>query len=241
LAAVDARRALLGHLIDHAALFPPAAMSMPDALEADRRARASEDAWLLGRFVCPSSRLAELGDEQRALSLVVDDDGAGVSDPRVESLELRSVERYPGEVYVELPLDESLDERLDELVANGLRAKVRCGGASVPSVEDLARFIRGCRERELVFKATAGLHHAYPTGPGEHGFLNLLAAAAFGEEEEALSAPRGSFELDADSFRWGPRRAGASVLAQTRGTLFRSIGSCSFFEPVEELRALGAV
>ena len=239
---MDARRALLGHLIDHAALFPPAEMSMSDALEADRRARASEDAWLLGRFVCPSSRLAELGDEQRALSLVVDgDDGGGVSDARVESLELRSVARYAGEVYVELPLDDSLDERLDELVANGLRAKVRCGGESIPPVEDLARFIRGCRERELVFKATAGLHHAYPTGTGEHGFLNLLAAAAFGEEEEALSAPHGSFELDADSFRWGPRRAGASVLAQARGTLFRSIGSCSFFEPVEELRALGVL
>ncbi len=169
---------------------------------------------------------------------MVDDDGSGVSDPRVESLELRSVVVYPGEVYVELPLDERLGERLDELVENGLRAKVRCGGASVPLVEDLARFIRGCRERELVFKATAGLHHAYPTGDGEHGFLNLLAAAAFGEEEEALSAPPGSFELDADSFRWGSRRAGVSVLAQTRGTLFRSIGSCSFFEPVAELRAL---
>ena len=234
---MDARSALLGHLIDHAALFPPAAMSMSDALEEDRRARSSEDAWLLGRFVCPASRLAELGDEQRAVSLVVDTDYTG-SDPRVESLELRSVGRYAGEVYVELPLDERLEERLDELVANGLRAKVRCGGASVPLKEDLGRFIRGCRERELVFKATAGLHHAYPTGD-EHGFLNLLAAVVFGEEEDALSAPAGSFELDDDSFRWGSRRAGASVLAQTRGTLFRSIGSCSFFEPVEELRALG--
>ena len=234
---MDARSALLGHLIDHAALFPPAAMSMSDALEEDRRARASENAWLLGRFVCPASRLAELGDEQRAVSLVVDTDYTG-SDPRVESLELRSAGTYAGEVYVELPLDERLDDRLDELVANGLRAKVRCGGTTVPLGEDLGRFIRGCRERELVFKATAGLHHAYPTG-AEHGFLNLLAAVVFGEEEDALSAPVGSFELDDDSFRWGSRRAGASVLAQTRGTLFRSIGSCSFFEPVEELQALG--
>jgi len=234
---VDARRALLGRLIDHAALFPPAALSIPDALEEDRRARASEHAWVLGRFVCPSSKLAELGDEERALSLVVDSDAA-VSDPRVESLELRSVGRYAGEVYVEVPLDDRLDDRLDELVANGLRAKVRCGGATVPSVEDLVRFVHGCRERELVFKATAGLHHAYPTD-GEHGFLNLLAAAVFGEEHAALSAPAGSFELDADSLRWGSRRAGASVLAEMRWTLFHSIGSCSFFEPVGELQALG--
>jgi hypothetical protein len=241
LAGVDARRALLGRLIDHAALFPPASMSMADALEEDRRARASDDAWLLGRFVCPSSRLAELGDEQRSLSVVVDSEESASDDPRIESLELRSVGHYAGEVYVEVPLDESLAQRLDDLVANGLRAKVRCGGASVPPVDDLARFVRGCRARELVFKATAGLHHAYPTEAGEHGFLNLLAAAVFGEEEDALSAPPASFELDGDSFRWGTRRAGATVLAQARGTLFRSIGSCSFFEPVQELRALGMV
>ncbi len=165
--AVDATRALLGRLIDHAALFPPASMTVAE--------------------------------------------------------------------------DELLDQRLDELVVHGLRAKVRCGGASVPTVDELAQFIRGCRERELVFKATAGLHHAYPTPAGEHGLLNLLAAVVFGDEEEALAAPAGSFELDADSFRWGRRRAGAGVVSEARGTLFRSIGSCSFFEPVGELRALGIV
>ena len=47
----------------------------------------------------------------------------------------------------------------------------------MPTVEELADFIRGCRSRGLVFKATAGLHHAYPTQAGEHGFLNVLAAA----------------------------------------------------------------
>ena len=237
---VDATRALLGHLIDHAALFPPAGMTMEEALAEDRRARESEHAWMLGRFVCPSSRFAELGPEPRAVSLVVDSEN-GITDERIESLELRGLGQYSGEVYVELPVDESLEQRLDELVVHGLRAKVRCGGARVPTVDELARFIRGCRDRELVFKATAGLHHAYPTRAGEHGLLNLLAAVVFGEEEEVLAAPAGSFELDADSFRWGRRRAGAGVVAEARGTLFRSIGSCSFFEPVGELRALGIV
>ena len=35
----DARRALLGRLIDHAALFPPASMTMEDAVAEDRAAR----------------------------------------------------------------------------------------------------------------------------------------------------------------------------------------------------------
>jgi hypothetical protein len=231
LPAVDARRALLERLIDHAALFPPASMPMPDALAEDRRARESEHAWLLGRFVVPASRLTELGDEDRALSVVMD--GSAFND-RVEAIEIRWTGgdlQYVGDVYVEnMPLD---------LINAGAghRAKIRCGGEQIPSVEELAAFIRGCRERNLAFKATAGLHHAYPT-EGEHGFLNLLAAAVFGDEEDALRAKAGSFELDERSFRWNGRKAEPEELARVRSGLLHSIGSCSFFEPVEELRAL---
>jgi len=43
----DARRALLGRLIDHAALFPPASMDMPRrSRPIARRARPAE-AWML--------------------------------------------------------------------------------------------------------------------------------------------------------------------------------------------------
>jgi hypothetical protein len=233
LRAVDARRALLERLFDHAALFPPASMTMPDALAEDRRARASEHAWLLGRFVVPASRLAELGDERRALSVVLDE---GCSDDRIEAVELRwdgrSDLQYVGEVYVEdMPL-----ERIN--VGAGHRAKVRCGGARIPSVEELASFVHECRERGRVFKATAGLHHAHPTEAGEHGFLNLLAAAVFGDEEDALRAEPGAFELDERSFRWNGHEADATELSRIRTELFHSIGSCSFFEPVAELEEL---
>jgi hypothetical protein len=225
---VDARYALLGSLIDHAPLFPPASLPVSEALEEDRRARASEHSWLLARFVVPASKLVEVA-EDRALSVVVD--GEVPDDPRVESIEAREPVEFAGEVYVE-------GVALGELVRRRLRAKVRCGGDRIPSIAELAGFVRGCRGRGLVFKATAGLHHAYPTESGEHGFLNLLAAAVFGDEERALAAPPGSFELDPDSFRWGDRRAGPAELARVRETLLHSIGSCSFFEPVEELRQL---
>lgn len=205
---------------------------MPDALDEDRRARADARSWLLGRFVCPASRLAELGGERRALSVVVDAELDAVPST-VESLEARGLrDGLAGEVYVE-------DAPLDEIAQRGLRAKIRCGGARVPPVDEVAAFVRGCRERGIVLKATAGLHHAYPTGEGEHGFLNLLAAAVFGDEEDALRAPHGSFALDDDAFRWGGRAAGADEIAHVRATLFHSIGSCSFFEPVAELADLG--
>jgi hypothetical protein len=212
----DARRALLTRFFDHAPLFPPASLPPAEALAEDRRARASEHAWMLGRLVWPAGKLDELPQEEgRALAVV--EAGKELQDDAV---------------YLEgVPLD--------EVAAKGLRAKIRCGGERVPTVEELAGFVRGCRSRGLVFKATAGLHHAYPTAEGEHGFLNLLAAAVFGDEEDALLEKPRAFALDAASFRWRDREAPPARLADVRASLFHSIGSCSFFEPVEELEGLG--
>jgi hypothetical protein len=212
----DARRALLTRFFDHAPMFPPASLPPGEALAVDRHARESEHAWMLGRLVWPASKLSELPqDEGRALAVV--EPGS---------------ERQDEAVYLEgLPLD--------DVAARGLRAKIRCGGERVPTAEELADFVRGCRSRGLVFKATAGLHHAYRTEAGEHGFLNVLAAAVFGNEEEALREQPPAFALDQSSFRWRDQEALPARLADARASLFHSIGSCSFFEPVEELEELG--
>ena len=50
---------MLERLIDHAALFPPASMSLPEALEEDRAARSSPHAEGRNRFVVPAAKLAE--------------------------------------------------------------------------------------------------------------------------------------------------------------------------------------
>ena len=239
----DARHALFANLIDHAPQFPPAALDLPEAVAEDERARASSHAFVLGRYVAPASRLRELPDVGRGVSAVLD--AALTPDERVEAVEARFREglddlaSLAGEVYVEVPLDGGLDDRLDRIRAAGFGAKVRCGGAAVPSVEELASFVRGCRERALPFKATAGLHHVVRTDAA-HGLLNLLAAAAFGDEEHALSeADAAAFSLDAGRFTWRDRALGVEQLVTVRRDLVRSIGSCSFFEPIEELEALG--
>ena len=82
---------MLERLIDHAALFPPASMSLPEALEEDRRARESPYGWLVDRFVVPAGKLADLPAERPALSVVLSslDDVAlldGAAD--VEAVEL---------------------------------------------------------------------------------------------------------------------------------------------------------
>ncbi len=211
----DARRALLTRFFDHTPMFPPASLPPAEALSEDRRARENEHAWMLGRLVWPAAQLSELPQEE-ARALAVVEPGA---------------ERHDDAVYLE-------SVPLDEVAARGLRAKIRCGGERVPTVEELAELIRGCRSRGLVFKATAGLHHAYPTEDGEHGFLNLLAASVFGDEEEALREQAPAFALDAASFRWRDREALPAALADVRASLFHSIGTCSFFEPVDELESL---
>ncbi len=231
------REALFGGLIDHAPLFPPASLSLPEALEDHRRALASARSWMVNRFVCPASRLAELDGVQLRLSVVMDIPVGEVRlDERVEAVEgpdlgLTRLER---ETYVELPPDAGLEG----VKAAGARAKVRCGPAPPPAGQ-LAEFVRRCRAEQVAFKATAGLHHAVRTA-GQHGFLNLLAAAVFGDEEAALAEedPH-AFALGSSSFSWRGREAGPERLAQVRRTLFTSIGSCSFTEPVDELRALG--
>src|SRR5262245_11487411 len=52
-------RTLLTDLVDYAGLFPPAKLEMGPAVEAYNRCRVGEQEWMLGRFICPASRLGE--------------------------------------------------------------------------------------------------------------------------------------------------------------------------------------
>jgi hypothetical protein len=57
---VPSLQAMLTGLIDYAGLFPPAQLPLADALANYARYRSGPRAWMLGRFVCPAARLAEL-------------------------------------------------------------------------------------------------------------------------------------------------------------------------------------
>lgn len=54
-------RALMAHLIDYAGLFPPAALPLEPAVASFLAYRREPDVWMLGNFICPAARLAELG------------------------------------------------------------------------------------------------------------------------------------------------------------------------------------
>ena len=55
-------RALLAAVVDYAGLFPPAALSMPEAVAEYAAAAAGRDAWMLGRFVLTAARLPECAE-----------------------------------------------------------------------------------------------------------------------------------------------------------------------------------
>ncbi|MBM3995684.1 MAG: hypothetical protein FJ303_16255 [Planctomycetes bacterium] len=57
----DTVRALLHHIVDYAGLFPPAKLPLDVALRQYlEHKKQSPFAWMLGRFVCPAVRLADL-------------------------------------------------------------------------------------------------------------------------------------------------------------------------------------
>ena len=259
---MNAREALLGRLIDHAALFPPASLDMPQALEADRRARASEHAWMLDRFIVPASRLRELPADAPRLSVVLDGgegDLEAVRDAiaagrKVELVEARIdpawipdtqalvTQKLPGvRAFWELSPGRGLLGAVAAVREARAGAKIRCGGTTLPSVQEVAEFIAACRDAGVPFKATAGLHHPIRSGD-RHGFLNLLAAAVFADGDlEAILAEddHAAFRLDAAGLAVHGHHADAEAIAEARAELFIAYGSCSFDEPVDDLAALG--
>ena len=247
------RRALLEGLIDHAALFPPASMTMRDALAEDRAARQSQYAWMVDRFVCPASRLGEIGGLAAPVSVVLDGEPPARADaietrleaPRPDSRQLlltaQSLRTLSDEIYFELVLSErwrdSVPAAIGAIAAVGGRVKLRCGGLSVPSSEQVALVLKACQEAGVVMKATAGLHHALPIGD-EHGFLNLLFAATYAHCRDA-DARELTEMLNAEALAELPlEEFDADEARDARQRLFKGFGSCSWREPVEDLRRL---
>lgn len=138
-------------------------------------------------------------------------------------------------------------------------AKLRTGGivpAAIPAAPLVATFITSCARAGVPFKVTAGLHHAvrgvhaltYEAGSPSaalHGFLNVFVAAALAHRETSLleavlgESEPGAFRFDQSGVWWRDHLVTADELRVARGTLALSFGSCSFEEPVADLRGLG--
>jgi hypothetical protein len=78
------------------------------------------------------------------------------------------------------------------------------------------------------------------------GFLNMLLAAVFARAElppeKILSVleveDAGDFWFGAEEVRWRDVRVSRAQVQESRSNFILSFGSCSFEEPIEDLRAL---
>lgn len=246
---------LLESLIDYAGLFPPASLPIPDAVAKYEQYRKGKHMWALGRFVVPADQV-EAVPLDIPLSVLA---GDGLPDADVIEIKINSGEEIDRIARVRGDRTIYVETRNLGLLARiksfGLRAKLRTGGTTTdafPTAETVARFIRACVELELPFKATAGLHHPIrctkaltyepdaPTGV-MHGFLNVFLAAALPDHAENILAEENAraFAFDEGGFWWRDLRVATDEIARVRQDLFISFGSCSFEEPIADLKELG--
>jgi hypothetical protein len=165
-------------------------------------------------------------------------------------------------LFAEIPIDRDPDDMISAIKRAGAHAKVRTGGVKpelFPRSTDLARFIMRCIEHDVPFKATAGLHHPlrarYPLTyePDAEqgmmfGFLNVFLAAALlrsgciRTEAEIVSVLEARdadvLHFDDSGVTWAGRTISVKQLRDARKATALSFGSCSFEEPVQDLRAI---
>lgn len=162
--------------------------------------------------------------------------------------------------YVEIPVDPDPAPLVAAIADAGLKAKIRTGGLTAdafPAPTAIVRFMRRCLDAGVAFKATAGLHHPlraeYPLTYADdapvapmYGYLNVFLAAALlrelsDEEAVALLQERDShgIAVSAEEVRWRNHVISADAVTRVRNRFATSFGSCSFREPVDDLRALG--
>jgi hypothetical protein len=166
----------------------------------------------------------------------------------------------PAELYFEVPTSTDPREWVAAIRSAGGRAKIRTGGVNpemFPPVPDVARFLQACAGERVPFKATAGLHHAIRSAQSlvpereptvvMHGFLNLFVAAALVCcDRLSTSALEGvlteespeAFAFDATDVKVHGRCVSCNDMAAARRSFALSFGSCSFDQPLEELRSL---
>lgn len=290
---------LLSSIVDYAGLFPPAQLSLSEAMTVYGRAQSSPCRWMLDRFVVPATRLPDLikllpiAQEMQpfkpwALSVILSQNWAAeleyihqiikavfqhdnrilISSLEVAPLPPTEIQQVclhlPTEVdvFFEIPFDTDLEPYLKVLQHTGTAAKLRTGGITTdafPESKQLSQRILAFAHARISFKATAGLHHPLRgthllthkpsrTSITMHGFLNVAILAAFADQQSItpnealviLEEPSAAhFQFTETFIRWRDRVLSIPEIERSRQQFFRSFGSCSFQDPIDDLHSLG--
>ncbi|MDG2094198.1 MAG: hypothetical protein P8J89_02885 [Phycisphaerales bacterium] len=224
-----------------------------------------EDPWCLSVLVSPAGSdqlekdietLAQFNerhcepDNGLALADVIELQGPS-ADAIDDALDLMPDDLFP---FFELDTDQDVRGLLAALAGSDAAAKIRTGGIKPelnPSTQTVARFIHQSVQSGVAFKATAGLHHPLPNENSvvpahQQGFLNVFTAAALAQAEnldvdgiiEVLDMIEG-FEFGEEQMKIGQYTLSREQIEDSRAMMAVSFGSCSWQEPLDDLKALG--
>lgn len=141
------------------------------------------------------------------------------------------------------------------LTENNSGFKLRTGGVTAnafPDSEIIAYAIKECLDRAVPMKCTAGLHHPFRHFDNEigvmmHGFVNVFGAGIIAmrhniSHSELLKILNDenpeNFIFTDEYFSWDKYKINVEDIELARNKLMISFGSCSFDDPVNDLKAL---
>ena len=162
--------------------------------------------------------------------------------------------------YAEWPLAADPAPFVAVVLGTGVHAKFRTGGIvedAFPEANMLLNHLVAVIGGGVPFKCTAGLHHpvrgqyrlTYERASAQgkmYGFLNVMLAASalqkgLGREIAGavlLEEDPGAIHIGETGIEWQGTAFTIDDLQRLRSTGFESFGSCSFREPVDELKTL---
>ncbi|MGI8891438.1 MAG: hypothetical protein ACR2G0_11730 [Chthoniobacterales bacterium] len=160
----------------------------------------------------------------------------------------------PMRVFWEAPADDA-PVAIKGLSGSGAGFKLRTGGVTpeaFPTSAQIAKALVAAVRHRVPIKFTAGLHHPVrlhheSVETKMHGFLNVLGAGVLAAEhrwsekqtrEMLDDEDPASFIFEEEAFQWRKWKISTAQIV-TRRQVITSLGSCSFDEPREDLRALG--
>lgn len=175
-----------------------------------------------------------------------------------------SVISLPYMIFLEGDNGDHLNDNSSKLISaiadhnlkrNNSGFKLRTGGLTpeaFPTSSQIAHCIRTALDRSVPVKFTAGLHHPLryyddTVKTMMHGFFNIFAAGMIayvhpisndGLEEILNDEDASDFIFTDDSLSWKGWEVTCGQIAAARENLVLSYGSCSFEEPIEDLKAL---
>ncbi|RPI16776.1 MAG: hypothetical protein EHM58_11220 [Ignavibacteriae bacterium] len=164
-------------------------------------------------------------------------------------------------IFFEAPPDINMPTLIDALTefnkehGRSYGYKLRTGGleaSAFPDAGHISTVLKICRNHEVPVKFTAGLHHPLRRYEESvktimHGFLNIFTAGIINcthdinrheIQEILLDDNIDNFEFHENYFQWKNLVVLNSSISDARKRFLISFGSCSFEEPIEDLKEL---